>query len=227
MSIDKSPARLLARAKSLAESIESPTERSHWERHDIDAIGEAAYMLHEKGLSSIDDPALVTDWEIQFCKVFSSLAYWRGNFALSWACSERLLKLLAQLPARHGEIPLTQARAASAASHYARFEAERTRQRSFAFNRAESLFAQSLAHAMPQEPSGVAFFGMPAEAYILYEAARHWHFSGMVELSRLSLGKAQAMAPEACSRMISGTDAPKFWSEMHLGWAWRELSRAP
>lgn len=227
MSIDKSPARLLARAKSLAESIESPTERSHWERHDIDAIGEAAYMLHEKGLATLEDPALVMDWEIQFCKVFSSLAYWRGNFALSWACSERLLKLFAQLPHRQNEIPLTQARAASAASHYARFEADKTRQRSFAFNRAEALFALSLAHAMPVEPSGVGFFGMPAEAYILYEAARHWHFSGMSELSRLSLAKAQIMAPQACARMISGTDAPKFWSDMHLGSAWRALASPP
>lgn len=226
MSIDKSPARLLARARSLADSIESPAERSNWDRDDIDAIGEAACMLHEKGLRSIDDQQLRLDWEIQFAKIFASLSFWRGSFALSWACAERLVKLLRQDPSRELELGIAYARAGSAASHYARFEASYPAPREKAFDRAEALFRHALPYSAQNEGEieSPAFSGLPMQAFILYEAARHWHLSSMSELSRLGLQKARELSPEGCEANIKGANAPKFWMEMHQGELWTSLA---
>lgn len=223
MSIDKSSTRLLSRARSLSESIESPHQRLHWEVEDIDAIGEAASMLYDKGLSSIEEPELRLDWDIQFCKIFASLAYWRAEFSLSWSCSERLIKLLRPLPDRADELAFALVRAGLAASHYARFDAIRIKNRHIAFDRAEALFAEALPHS--SRSSAATISGMPIAAHIFYEASRHWHLAELPDPALYSMNKAYELDPEACAEASLMKTAPKFWRDQFITTSWLTISQ--
>ena len=217
---------LLQRARAMALSIEEPRPRNSWDKPDIDAIGEAALLLYEKGLSHLNPGSSIDlEWEALFCKISISLLFWRGNFLTCWTVCERLCKLEAKLQ-KADQYAIALARSAGAASYYARYEASNVINRDSAYARAEKLFVRSLEIAAKQPESTTQFCGMNPKAYALYEAARHWYGVGLRGIAAQSFNNAIRCSPEACSRSSLAKEAPDFWKDLYLGADWVEFSQS-
>ena len=216
---------LLERAKIMAQSIEEPRARDSWSCADIDAIGEAALILYEKGLNIIDPGSPIDHvWESLFCKIYSSLLYWRGEFKACWSVCERLCRLENEHGAPHSQA-VALARAAGAASHYARYQAPNSIRLDAACLRAEKYFAKALALANGLAASDETFCGMTPQSYVMYEAARHWFHFDSKALAGLLLAKASTLTPYACYRSAQAHEAPQFWKDLYSNRAWLAFAK--
>lgn len=210
--------KLSQRASALAETVAGRgKDRSFWTKPIIDELAESALVLDEKAKKEEKTPEEQAAWDQTIAKIMAALAFWRGDFKLSWSCALGAIEFSKSGSASEEsksdhEIKII---AGLAASHYARFEAIDDVRRDLAFRFAEGIFAELLADERR--------FSKELRAEVFFAAGRHWQLADLEELARFSILRAVAEDPLLARKSLEFDAAPEFWREMHFKGPWLTL----
>lgn len=209
--------KLKQRASSLLATAIGEKDRSFWTKPIIDEIAESACVIDEKGKRMDASEEDLREWDTIFANLFGALAFWRGDFLLSWRCRQAALAGIKPDDLSKKGDALIQA--ALSASHYGRFEAPDESHREIAFRYAE----KAIASVFELWGSGIALSDGQGGAAVFYAAARHWELSELPELAMYALRRAIEEDWSFVESKLDGSGAPEFWREMHFDGAWRNL----